>query len=228
MLDKDLAFLYGVRTKHLNQQVKRNVGRFPSDFMFQLTAEEAESLRDRSPRGWWHGKLPYAFTELGAGMLAAILRSDEAAKVTIHILRVFRSIRATQERSLSSEANRQELTLFHAVRDAFLLQAEDESPTRNVFYTYFVQAGTDGPIKIGSTRNLVVRLRTLATLVPVPLQVLGVMKGNHERHCHTRFAAFRTHGEWFVPCEAILQFVSTHTITSEAMTRNILISPNNN
>src|SRR2546428_1228439 len=147
MLDRDLAFLYGVRTKHLNQQVKRNPMRFPSDFMFQLTTEEAEAIRNLGSRGSWHGKFPHAFTELGAGMLAAVLHTETAAKVTIHILRVFASLRAVEPAALS-DTERDQLTLFHAVRDAFLLHQDDKPFTTDVSYTYFIQAGPDGPIKI--------------------------------------------------------------------------------
>jgi hypothetical protein len=219
MLDRDLAFLYEVRTKHLNQQVKRNPTRFPADFMFRLSAEEAEAIRGRGSRGSWHGKLPYAFTEQGAGMLAAVLRGETAAKVTIHILRVFASLRTREEPVALSDVERDQRTMFHAVRDAFLLHHEDKPFTTDVSYTYFIQAGADGPIKIGSTRNLVVRLRTLATIVPVPLRLLGVMRGNHENHCHARLAAFRSHGEWFMSCETVHEFIRKYAITPRTTTK---------
>src|SRR3989442_7499983 len=74
MLDRDLAALYGVPTRHLNQQVKRNRNRFSAEFTFQLTAGEADDVRVRmlGQEGSWRGKLPYAFSEQGAGM-----RSEE-------------------------------------------------------------------------------------------------------------------------------------------------------
>ncbi len=143
MLDRDLAALYGVRTRHLNQQVKRNQNRFPSDFMFQLTAAEAEDIRVLGSRGSWHGKLPYAFTELGAGMLAAVLRSPTATKATIHILRVFRSLRAAEELAPHSEVERQRLDLFHAVRDAFLYCPEDK-PFHDGRPLHLLYAGREG------------------------------------------------------------------------------------
>lgn len=218
MLDRDLATLYRVRTKHLNQQVKRNRNRFPSDFMFQLTQAEAEEIRARSlgPRGSWHGKLPCAFSEQGAGMLAAVLRGPIAARVTIHILRAFRSLRAAEEPISRSQIDRRRLSLFHAIRDAFLLYPEDKLFTTEVPCTYFLQAGENGPIKIGSTRNLVVRLRTLATIAPLPLRLLGIMRGDYEDYCHARLGAFRTHGEWFVPSDAVLEFIRTNAITAAA------------
>ena len=103
MLDRDLAALYGVPTRHLNQQVKRNRKRFPGDFMFQLTAREADDVRVRvlGQEGSWRGKLPYVFTEQGAGILAAVLRSPTAAAVAIQILRAFKTLRRDEEPSES-------------------------------------------------------------------------------------------------------------------------------
>jgi hypothetical protein len=100
MLDSDLAALYGVETKIFNQAVKRNIKRFPPDFMFQLTKEEAENLHLRSQIvtlsvGWGqHRKyLPYVFTEFGVAMLSSILRSERAILVNIEIMRTFGRIR---------------------------------------------------------------------------------------------------------------------------------------
>lgn len=93
MLDSDLAQLYGVSTKRLNEQVKRNAGRFPPDFMFQLDAEEAESLRSQiATSSYRHGGkryLPYAFTEHGAIMLASVLNSKRAIDASIFVVRAF-------------------------------------------------------------------------------------------------------------------------------------------
>lgn len=78
MLDADLAELYGVETKVFNQAVKRNIKRFPEDFMFQLTEEEVEILRSQFVTSRWGGRryLPYAFTEQGVAMLSSVLRSQ--------------------------------------------------------------------------------------------------------------------------------------------------------
>ncbi len=81
MLDADLAQLYGVEIRRLNEQVKRNIKRFPSDFMFQLTKEESDSLRSqfailKTGRGLHRKYLPYAFTEQGVAMLSSVLNSD--------------------------------------------------------------------------------------------------------------------------------------------------------
>lgn len=109
---------------------------------------------------------------------------------------------------------RQRRSLFEAIRDAVLLLPEDTFATTAVPYTYFIQAGKNGPIKIGATRNLVVRLRTLATMSPIPLTLLGVMKGDHEEGCHLRLGAFRIHGEWFVPSATVLDFIRENAITA--------------
>ena len=111
MLDRDLARLYGVETKRLNEQVKRNIERFPEDFMFQLTREEAESSRSqfatlnedgelsRSQIATLNGRghnikhLPYAFTENGIAMLSGVLRSQQAININIQIMRAFNAMR---------------------------------------------------------------------------------------------------------------------------------------
>src|ERR1700744_4004522 len=97
MLDRDLAALYETETKALNLAVKRNIERFPSDFMFQLTKEEYDSLRfqfetSNATRGG-DRYLPYAFTEQGVAMLSGILRSEKAIKMNIAIMRAFVEIR---------------------------------------------------------------------------------------------------------------------------------------
>ena len=91
MLDYDLAELYEVETRVLNQAVKRNMKRFPIDFMFQLNEEESEILKSQFVTSSWGGtrKLPFAFTEHGVTMLASVLRSDKAIEVNIQIVRAF-------------------------------------------------------------------------------------------------------------------------------------------
>ena len=92
MLDKDLATLYGVTTKSLNQAVKRNVKRFPEDFMFKLTKlekEEVVTICDHLKSIKFSPQLPYAFTEQGVAMLSSVLSSERAIEVNIAIMRVF-------------------------------------------------------------------------------------------------------------------------------------------
>lgn len=95
MLDKDLAALYGVKTFNLNKAVKRNLERFPKDFMFQLTPKEFSDLIFHFGISRWGGtrKLPYAFTELGVAMLSSVLNSRRAILVNIEIMRTFASLR---------------------------------------------------------------------------------------------------------------------------------------
>lgn len=95
MIDKDLAELYQVETRRLNEAVKRNIKRFPSDFMFQLTREEFETLKSQFAISSWGGtrKLPFAFTEQGLAMLSGVLNSDIAIQVNINIMRAFVAIR---------------------------------------------------------------------------------------------------------------------------------------
>ena len=97
MIDRDLAELYQVPTFRLNEQVKRNAGRFPEDFMFQLSREETESLKSQfamSKKGRGGRRtLPYAFTEHGVAMLSSVLNSERAVQMNILVIRVFVKIR---------------------------------------------------------------------------------------------------------------------------------------
>lgn len=96
MIDRDLALLYGVETKYLNRQVKRNLDRFPEEFMFQLNGKETRELVTN-----WHrfktlkhaSSHPYAFTEHGVAMLASVLKSQQAVKVSIFIIKTFVKLR---------------------------------------------------------------------------------------------------------------------------------------
>ena len=104
MLDSDLAEIYGYEVKTLNQQVKRNINRFPPDFMFQLTREELDlvksqyenlDLKSQFVTSSWGGtrKLPFAFTEQGCAMISAVLKSETAVQVSIQIMKAFVSMR---------------------------------------------------------------------------------------------------------------------------------------
>jgi len=119
MIDFDLAELYGVPTKRLNEQVSRNRTRFPDDFMFRLTKEEAEVLRSQfaisnpnlrsqiaTSRSGYGGRryLPYAFTEQGVAMLSSVLNSEQAIEVNIAIMRAF--VRLRQMLETNEELNR--------------------------------------------------------------------------------------------------------------------------
>ena len=96
MLDRDLAELYGVETRVLKQAVRRNIKRFPSDFMFELTRQENESLRSQNvtlKRGQHSKYLPFAFTEQGVAMLSSVLNSERAVEVNTAIMRTFVKLR---------------------------------------------------------------------------------------------------------------------------------------
>lgn len=95
MLDKDLAELYGVETKVLKQSVKRNLKRFPEDFMFELDKSEFDILRSQFVTSRWGGDryLPLAFSEQGVAMLSSVLKSEKAIFVNIQIMRIFTKIR---------------------------------------------------------------------------------------------------------------------------------------
>jgi hypothetical protein len=129
MLDSDLADLYGVSTKRLNEQVKRNRGRFPEDFMFQLTLEEGSILRSQfaTSRLNWGGRRtrPFVFTEHGALMLASVLNSKRAMEVSIFVVRAFVRLRqllathadlARQLEALEKKYDYQLGAVFDAIR----------------------------------------------------------------------------------------------------------------
>lgn len=114
MLDSDLAKLYGIETSQLNRQVRRNLGRFPDDFMFELTSEEFNSLIcqigiSKKGRGG-RQKLPLVFTEPGVAMLSSVLNSERAVLVNISIMRTFIKLRSflAMESSIESRVNKLE------------------------------------------------------------------------------------------------------------------------
>jgi len=140
LLDFDLAVLYGTDTKKLKQAVRRNIARFPSDFMFELTKEEYDSLRsqivtlENTGRGKYSKYPPFAFTEQGIAMLASVLRSPKAIEVNIQIVRAFVFLRKyalshtelTQKlQELETKYNKQFKDVFEAIN--FLLQKEKAS-----------------------------------------------------------------------------------------------------
>ncbi|MBI5006102.1 MAG: ORF6N domain-containing protein [Nitrosomonadales bacterium] len=95
MLDADLAELYGVETKTLNRAIKRNIERFPTDFMFQLTTDEFTNLKYQFGTSSWGGRrtVPFAFTEHGAIMAASVLNSQRAIEISVHVVRAFVHLR---------------------------------------------------------------------------------------------------------------------------------------
>ena len=132
ILDSDLAAMYGVNTRELVQAVKRNLDRFPEDFMFQLSGEEVQSLRsqivilEKGGRGQHRKYLPYAFTEQGVAMLSTVLRSPRAVHVNIEIMRAFVRLRqmlqanadlARKVAALEKKYDAQFKVVFDAIRE---------------------------------------------------------------------------------------------------------------
>jgi len=95
MIDSDLSELYGVETRRLNEQVKRNLSRFPEDFMFKLSEEEYKNLMSQIATSSWGGRrrLPYVFTEHGVLMLSSVLNTERSIKVNIQVMRIYVHIR---------------------------------------------------------------------------------------------------------------------------------------
>ena len=140
MLDRDLAELYDVTTKVLIQAVKRNIERFPEDFMFQLTREEFDNLRSQFVTSSWGGRRypPYAFSEQGIAMLSGVLKSKRAIHVNIEIMRAFVKLREmlASNKDLARKLNtleRKHDTQFRVVFDAIRqLMASPEKPKRKI------------------------------------------------------------------------------------------------
>lgn len=218
LLDSSLADLYGVSVRNLSQAVKRHAERFPDDFMFQLSWEEATTVRPPDLGRGHHRKYrPYAFTELGAGMLGSLFRGPRTARLAVDVIRAFARMRAAEVGPTETdfEAN----GVLGAVWDALRQRRSDRGFTTEEPITYFIQAGLDGPIKIGSTRNLPSRFRSLQLMSPIPLVLLGVSDRNIERHCHYILGPWRIHGEWFLPEPRVLDVISDVATVKNAKLR---------
>ncbi|HOS38414.1 MAG TPA: ORF6N domain-containing protein [Spirochaetota bacterium] len=157
MLDRDRAELYEVETRSLNQAVKRNISRFPGDFMFQLTKDEYDSLRSQfvilkkaeKPQTGKHTKyLPYAFTEQGVAMLSSVLSSERAIQVNIQIMRMFTRLRAmlsTHEdlrrkiESMEKKYDEQFGIVFRAIKR---LLSDDAKPKRKIGFVNTTEKNT--------------------------------------------------------------------------------------
>jgi hypothetical protein len=145
MLDFDLAELYEVETRALNQAVKRNLKRFPSDFMFQLSNKEFDNLMSQSVISSWGGtrKLPFAFTEHGVTMLASVLRSERAIEINIQIVRAFIALRqyalgyAEINQKLETfmlETNMQFSDIYQALTEMASQTEKDQKPIPPIGY----------------------------------------------------------------------------------------------
>jgi hypothetical protein len=147
MLDKDLAELYAVETRRLNEQVKRNLKRFPEDFMFQLAQNEVDILMSQSATSRWGGtrKLPNVFTEHGILMLSSILNSERAIEVNIRIMRIFTRFRqligdnielrlAIEKLERKSDNNTKNIEVVFQYLDELLEKKEKPVPRKQIGY----------------------------------------------------------------------------------------------
>ena len=143
MLDSDLAELYRVETKRLNEQVKRNIGRFPKSFMFQLTREEWLNLKSQNATSRWGGrrKEPFVFTEHGILMLSSVLNSDIAIKMSVQIIETFVQLRKiannyeeimSKIKQMESQYNNQFGEIYEALQQ--LLSKKEEKPRQKISY----------------------------------------------------------------------------------------------
>lgn len=141
MLDRDLAELYGVETKVLKQAVRRNIKRFPDDFMFELTYQELRDLRSQFVTSSWGGVRypPMAFTEQGVAMLSSVLRSDTAIQANIQIMRAFTRLRQMlithkdlkkKIENMEMKYDRQFKVVFDAIKQ--LMEPEDKSGKKKI------------------------------------------------------------------------------------------------
>lgn len=146
MLDSDLAELYGVEVRALNQAVKRNPGRFPPDFMFSLTQQEVALLRSQNvisnaplPARGGRRTLPFAFTEQGVAMLSSVLKSERAVQANVEIMRAFVRLRSMAAQNLvlarrlderESKYDRQFKVVFDAIRE--LMTPSAPTPKRRI------------------------------------------------------------------------------------------------
>ena len=152
MLDSDLAQLYGVLTKNLNKAVKRNIERFPQDFMFQLTKEEYQNLRFQNGTSkLTHGGrrfMPYAFTEQGVAMLSSILESKQAIAVNIQIMRTF-----VQVKQFALE--HKDLTKRFAELEQYFIQycKDNEQDKQKIYEAIDLLMDRTKPSKIGFKTN---------------------------------------------------------------------------
>ena len=147
MLDRDLAELYQVQTKRLKESVKRNIERFPEDFMFELTKEEFQNLRSQFATSSWGGSryLPMVFTEQGVAMLSSVLKSERAIAVNIKIIRIFTKMRQLLSDNLSLQLeienikkkltnNSKNIELVFNYLDELIEKKEEKSNRKKIGY----------------------------------------------------------------------------------------------
>jgi len=160
MLDSDLAMLYEVETKNLNRAVKRNIERFPNNFMFQLTEEEWEAFKVRcrivtSPKGGGRQYLPYVFTEQGVAMLSSVLNSKRAIQVNIQIMNTFVKMRewAIENKEMSKRLSELEHYFIEHCRDDKQNQEETKMHLAKIYEAISLLMDRTKPSEIGFKTN---------------------------------------------------------------------------
>lgn len=161
LLDRDLAVLYGVETRALNQAVRRNLNRFPPDFLFQLSRDEIRAVASlREDDNIRHSKSVFAFTEQGVAMLSSVLRSDRAAQVNVAIMRTFVQLRqilsthadlARKLEALERKYDKQFRGVFDAIR---ALMSEKQAPRREIGFHTAMPANATGTNKPAKKKRL--------------------------------------------------------------------------
>ena len=156
MLDSDLAMLYEVETKVLNQAVKRNIERFPEDFIFQLTEQEWEAFKLRSqfvtsPKGGGRQYLPYVFTEQGVSMLSSVLKSKRAIQVNVQIMRTFVQMRkwAIENKEMAQRLSELEHYFIEHAKDNEKTKEETRQHLSKIYEAIGLLMDRTKPAKIG-------------------------------------------------------------------------------
>lgn len=156
MLDSDLAMLYQVETKNLNRAVKRNIERFPENFMFQLTEEEWDAFKVRcqivtSPKGGGRQYLPYVFTEQGVAMLSSVLNSKRAIQVNIQIMNTFVKMRewAIENKEMGQRLAELEHYFIEHCKDDKVNQEETKRHLAKIYEAISLLMDRTKPSKIG-------------------------------------------------------------------------------
>ena len=182
ILDRDLAELYEVQTRVLKQAVRRNIDRFPADFMFELTKAENQSLRSQNvtlKRGQHSKYLPYVFTEQGVAMLSSVLKSDRAIQVNIQIMRAFTQLRqiiSTHKdlkkkiEAMESKYDENFRIVFEAIKQ---LLEQDETPRKKIGFTVKEKRKAYTKPKPQALNNLVLtsQARNIWELIPGRVQI---------------------------------------------------------
>src|SRR3989339_203108 len=177
MLDKDIANLYGIKTFVLNQAVKRNLKRFPSDFMFKLGKIEAEWLVSQNViphKKYFGGHLPYVFSENGVAMLSSVLKSEKAVEVNIQIMRTFTKLRniLSESKELSTKLEKLEERINSHDNEIVVDQPSEETVSQKPVFLYSKQMGNIISLKSEPVETLLGFARVAGVIYGTPSRAL--------------------------------------------------------